>query len=120
MKLKVGHYFDKMWKCNFYFCLGWPEKAFVSWMEKTFKHTPENIEGASGKCYSCKKRGGQIIVLWTRRRAGVKFYATLAHESVHAANFCLYERGVEVHYDNDEPLAYLVDTIFSEALDTLP
>ena len=42
------------------------------------------------------------------------YHGTIAHEASHLAHFILQERGVKEDFENDEPVAYLVEWITDE------
>jgi hypothetical protein len=64
--------------------------------------------------YTCsvelKKDGKLGVLVWFPNRSSMSA-RYCAHEAVHAALEVCGDIGVEVHFDNQEPLAYLVDYV---------
>lgn len=115
--LKARHYFDEMWRHNFLFCLGWKPEQYIEFCKDKFDYTP-SIENCDGEHVLIESRGiGFQHVIWTRRKAGPKFYPTLAHECLHAAIKTLEYNGVKLDPNNDEPLAYLLSNLMRKALE---
>lgn len=114
--MKPVHYYDECWLQNFWFFIGWKPELFESWIKKEWDYTPDLLDNVGKTLEATHFDGGSVIVIWTREKRGPKFYETLGHEAVHAAMFCLANKGVKVTPDNDEPLAYLVGVIMRKAM----
>lgn len=108
---KPKHWYCETWKMNFYFCIGWRPEEFQKYMKKSFDYEFES-RLKDGSTLLCNSDQGSIIIIWTRKRAD---HAVLTHESVHAANMTLSSRGWRPELENDEPQAYLVESIFRKA-----
>jgi hypothetical protein len=99
MKKKPHHFYCELYFENFYFCNGWKRSE----VEYYF-----GIE-IDAKARGLTALGPKGIMIWIESS---KFIGALAHESVHAAKFLFYQKGVTASNENDEPLAYLVQFIF--------
>jgi len=55
------------------------------------------------------KRDGYVIVLNFDNPSRPLYPGTIAHETVHIANMVAGSRGVIADFENDEPIAYLVE-----------
>lgn len=111
---KPAHYYNEMYKENFYFCIGWKPSDFEKYILKNYNY---EIDCAlcDGKTieWTSDKGSGQII--WVRYKAGIKYYSTLCHELIHASFHILDRRGVRLTADNHEPLNYLVELLMRKA-----
>ncbi len=106
--MKPTHYWCDLWKMNFYFYLGWKPEEFKKYT--TFDGV--SFEGVDGRMIWPKGPATQLIHIWIRKKTDM---VSLVHECVHAAILTLDVRGVKLDADNDEPLAYLIEMIFSKA-----
>lgn len=109
---RIGHYFCYTWRTNFYFCLGFSEKDMKAYMLDSFQHETE-FGSANGRCFECRNNDHSIYIIWTRKKTD---YGSLMHECIHAAGMALDQRGWKYDADNDEPLTYLAQTIFEQAV----
>lgn len=95
------------WEFNFFLDCEWQNfRKSVEYWEKTDMQEREPL----AFCFT--NWGNRRSYIWV---ADVKNSASLAHECIHAATRCLNQSGVEIHADNDEPLAYLVTWMMKEA-----
>lgn len=108
---KPGHFYDEVWRQNYYFHVGWSEEMFYSYW--SFQARPPLKDGY---CIELNQKNGNGIIIWIRKMPKKKMIGVLAHECVHAALWCLKARGFVLDYDNDEPLTYLVEAIMRKAL----
>lgn len=61
-----------------------------------------------------RKKG---IVIWMKNKdRSNENLTTLHHECIHAASYLLSSRGVKADFDNDEPLTYMSQFIFSKCV----
>ena len=111
--MKPTHYFDPLYRKNFYFCIGWRPADFDRYMVKEFNYKWAS-DGKDGCTNLVTFSNGSLgLVIWIKRK---KDYVALAHECVHAANFVLSRVGVKADFDNDEPQAYYIGLIMQKAL----
>lgn len=61
-----------------------------------------------------KNRDGFAMVLNFENKISKMTHGTIAHESVHIANFIADSRGLVSDFDNDEPITYLVQWIVDQ------
>ncbi len=109
--MKPRWYFCPTWRQNFYFFIGWKPEAFEKYVLKTYDHKFK-IGREDGKTLGIEHHDGSRFLIWSRKRDA----SVVAHESVHAVNWMLAERGYRFDPDNDEPQAYLVGALVREAL----
>lgn len=105
---RIKHHWCPTWRFNFYYCIGWSEKDFKAYVEDSFNHTP-NVKMANGTCLEVWNNDHHIFVIWVRKKSDLGSYL---HECVHAAGMALTQRGWKYNAENDEPFAYLVQSIF--------
>lgn len=105
-------FFCPTWKMNYYFCLGWKETDLIKYCKWRFDYTPEIGPAQTGKLFEFINGSEIIMLIWTRNK---KDLSSLVHECVHAANFTLEIKGWKPDFNNDEPLTYLVQSIFDSA-----
>ena len=110
---KPGFFFCQTWMMNYWYFRGWPSNKFIKYCEKEFKFTPEISEKTSGKMIEHTDNKGTRILIWTKEK---KDLPTLVHECIHAAHFTLAAKGFKPDFYNDEPVTYLVQSIFRYAL----
>ncbi len=112
---KPAFYFCDVWRMNYYFFLGWKWSDFTKYIEKNYDHKPTNTAIPTGQVLQINKDdGGCIMCIWVEKKND---YATLAHESLHAANWTLERAGWVPDLRNDEPQSYLMTNIFRKALE---
>lgn len=109
---KPRHYYNDLYRVNYYFCLGWKIKDLHQFLWKTFGFD-KDINHADGYTMMATGEDGCTIVIWTRRKIDMP---VLAHEATHAASFTLGRAGVKADFDNDEACAYLVGLLVEKAL----
>ena len=110
-KLNVISYYDKCWKYEFFFCLGWPIDVFEKYMLDKHNARAANGVGGLGMCFRFDER---YSIIWTRDKNNS---STLAHECIHAATHCLEMSGMPpTDSNNDEALAYVVTCAMREAM----
>jgi hypothetical protein len=105
------HWYCQTWKMNFYYFLGWPPSEFKRYMRKRHGYEYDDA-GKAASTLECVAGPHTVILIWVRDR---KDLPALAHEAVHAANWTLARRGWRADMENDEPQAYLVESIFRGA-----
>lgn len=118
--MKPRHYYNRTYRENFWFFLGWePEKAEKYLQEFTKDTSSLNLGAVAGKCLEWSgNKGGRFIAVWVRYTPRSRsFYPTLAHECIHAAGMCLSHRGIQPSFHNDEPVAYLAEDLMRFALE---
>jgi len=97
---------------NYWYCLGWKEKMIEGYIKDRFNYET-TVEKADGQLWDCFTEKTRVMVIWTREKNDMP---SLVHECVHAANFTLQSRGWKPDFENDEPLTYLVESIFRNAI----
>lgn len=105
-------YYCDVYRISYWFCIGWKPLEFDKFFKKKFGFDMDSA-GKGGFTAYCNDGKKEVIVIWVHPKE-LKSGA-LAHECVHAANMTLKERGVKPDFENDEPLAYLVGTLFEKA-----
>jgi hypothetical protein len=107
--MKAREWYCELYKFRFYFCIKWKPENFSKFMLKEFNHK-NDYSNLGGVCVELSEPG---IVIWTHPSDNHDCY--LMHESIHAANRVLNERGVAFEYLKDEAQAYLAELIFRKA-----
>ena len=102
------HFYCQTWKMNFYYFVGWSEKTYLNYVKKHWDYEM-NLQGVDGNCLEVSFDGSAGNSVWIRDR---KNYAVMAHECVHAAANTLRSRGWKPDFDNEEPLTFLVESIY--------
>ena len=117
-KKKVKESIKPMWnycelyKMNFYFHLEWKEDEMIKYTAEHYDHKTEF--NCAGKCmFIVKKSGVTGIVIWIKSKKDI---AALAHECVHAANWTLEDRGIDIRDSQAETIAFLVEYLMNVAL----
>lgn len=103
----IKKFFNDTYHQPYFLCLDMTEKDYEKSIQK---HEPEyriNLAGVHG--HTTRIDAG--IYIWLRTKKGL---GPLVHESLHAANFTLFDRGVRADIVNDEPIAYLQQWIFEK------
>lgn len=84
------------------------------WVEKEMPEFFTEFRPGCGKCFGYK---GGPYTIWVESGLKTKeLISTLAHECLHAASLILRDRGFSPDADHDEPLNYLFEYLFGEAL----
>jgi len=110
-KRKPVSYYDKCWKYEFFFFLGWPTRQFEEYMLKHFNARPQVPIDGRAMCFRFEDR---FSLIWTQKKNEP---SSLAHECIHAATHCLEISGMPpTDSSNDEALAYLVTCAMREAM----
>lgn len=107
----VFHY-DKLYKENYWFCLGWNVLAFQKYVEEEWDYVP--VCDGDGLTINIKDGARTVQIIWTRRKGD---YATLAHECTHAAKTLLTRRGIDIAEGDSEALCYYVEYLMNVALE---
>lgn len=108
------HYFNEVYAANYWFFIGWSQASFKAYVNKHFSAHLDEKESSKGECIEFNSDdGNNVVLIWVGDRKDVR---AIVHECVHAASFTIQRIGWRHDPDNDEPFAYLVDTIFSKAL----
>jgi len=111
--MSPGFFFCPTWMMNYWYFIGWPPNKFIKYCEKEFNHTPEIGESSGGKMIEISRGTKTRMVIWTRDKTDL---GSLVHECIHAAHFTLQIKGFKPDFLNDEPVTYLVQSIFNHAL----
>jgi hypothetical protein len=106
-------YYCSTWKENFWFFLGWSPFNVETNLKKTFDFDNLNLNGAGKTIEFQRDDGKRVIAIWVRNKSDIP---VLAHECVHAAYFCLAQKGVRTAANNHEPLTYLTEALMKAAL----
>lgn len=93
---------------NYYFYLGWKPKE----IKKYLKMQDSEFEGSRGKTIWWEGGNDYVFHIWTRQKTDL---GALVHECFHAAAMTLDRCNVKFDAENDEPYAYLVQSIFEKA-----
>ena len=118
MKLRRWHWPDPFYDVTVVLLKGRGEHA-LAWMNKQFGDvTPASVGTFTGaKTMWVERDKGCAIVLWVPDWFSLKdrdCLAVLAHESFHAAEFVLRERGMTLTDASDEAYAYYIAWMFRE------
>lgn len=114
--MKPLHIYDKTFKQNYYVYYGVKFKDFVESVKKmctSYEPDKEDLH-REGKCELLIIKDVKIVLLWTLR----KDIQVLAHEACHAAYFTLKHRGINITDDSEEIMAYLIERIVRETLNS--
>lgn len=103
--MKPKHFYCETYFQNYYFCPGWTAKQVKDYFNIDL------YENSHGSC----SHNSQGVVIWVKGN-GYEALENLCHESIHAANFTLDSKGVDVTTRNDEALAYLAQFVFRNCL----
>lgn len=98
---------------NYWFFLGWTRDEFKKYCQKNFDYLPDMPLELKGKLIESIDDRGTRMLIWTEKANDLP---SLVHECVHAAHFTLDRKGFKPDFCNDEPVAYLVQSIFTAAL----
>ena len=117
-RLRKWRWSDPLYDVTIVLLHGEPESA-LAWMNKTFGEvTAENVGNFTGaKTMWIERSKGIALVLWFPRWFHTKdgtYLSVLAHESFHAAEFLLRERGLTLTDSSDEAYAYYIAWMFRE------
>lgn len=105
--MKPYKFFEDVYHQNFYFFPGYTEEQYEAFIRKTSPRYSINLSGVHGNT----ARDDNGIYIWTRSNNDL---GVLVHECIHAANYCLSDRGIKSDAVNDEPTAYLAQWIFDK------
>ncbi len=97
--------------------------AALHWLTATFGSVTE-FDGSpdmAGQTAWVERDGKRWVVIWfpAFSAAKVEDLSMLAHESYHAADFVLSDRGLKPSDDSDEAYAYYLSWVFRECLKRL-
>ena len=106
--MKPRSYYCDTWAMQYYFLVGWNYKKIEKFLNNIYK-IKIDLSKDDGFCIEIN---GDIYI-WTRHKHN---YPVIAHECTHAATMTLNMRGWQMDYNNDEPLAYLIQTIMEKIL----
>lgn len=113
---KPHFYWCELYKANFYFCVGWPRDEVKKYVQDEFDYETD-FDFCEGKTIEAFRNNSQIILVWTSPADERKHKRTaLVHECVHAACFALGQRGVGIDWPVCEPLTFMVENLFRQAL----
>lgn len=107
-------FYCETWKMNYLFFIGVPAKKFTNYIKDNFNYDVD-VSDCVGNTSNIRdeKTGSDLQAIWIKSK---KHLPELAHESLHAAINTLALRDWKFDFDNDEPLAYLTESIFRQAL----
>jgi hypothetical protein len=111
-KRKPKHFYLELYRMNYYYCIGWTQKAVENYLRTTFNYDTD-LGHADGYTIRISDNRGCTILIWTKDKNDL---GVLAHEATHAASFTLGRAGVKADFDNDEACAYLVGLLVDKAL----
>lgn len=106
-------YICDIYKAHYYFCVNWPRSDFKAYIKNVLSHE-KDLDGISGCCLSIESPYGYVI--WTDTTDKRYKNKALMHECIHAACFTLDRRGVNHDWPVCEPLTYLAENLFFQAL----
>lgn len=109
---KPSHFWCKVYKVNYFFCIGWSGVDLSEYMLKKWDHR-YNPSGKDGACFHCEDDHGDSIIIWTRKKTD---YPCMAHECCHAVNMVFDKKGLKFGLDNDECQTYMVECLMREAI----
>lgn len=110
-------WYCKVYKIYYYFFLNWSRQDFYLYYSKKLsggKHSREDFNSFSGLCVEFSNPNG--VAIWTDPEDKKHHNRALMHECIHAACFSLDLRGVGIDWPTCEPITYLAEAIFYEAL----
>lgn len=108
---KPGWFYCSTWMMNYWYFLGWSEKSFIKYCKEKFNYEPGDLKSGKLIFLTCDK--GTRILIWTKVKSDLPSFV---HECVHAATFTLEAKGWRPDFSNDEPLTYLVQSIFANGV----
>lgn len=112
--MKPNFYFDELFMQNFWFFHAWEPAKVNRYMKKRFKEDFDTEFLGDGKTILYRpEKLSPLIMIWIKKKND---FPVIAHEAVHAANFCLDLAGVSPDFRNDETQAYLVGLICKKLL----
>lgn len=115
-KLRRWAWPDPLYDTSVFLLRGEGADALV-WMAKTFDATPSVGTFTGAKTIWVEHEQGCALVLWFPpwfHTNDGKYLSVLAHESFHAAEFVLRERGMTLTDSSDEAYAYYIAWMFRE------
>jgi hypothetical protein len=104
MKKKPKWFYCDTYRENFYFVPEWKDS-------EVNEYFGVSMGIASGKTLLTNSG----VVIWVEK-FNLKELDILHHECIHAANFVLSKKGVEIDSENDEALAYLSQFVFRQCM----
>lgn len=117
--MKPHRYFNEMWKVNFWFFVGWDSYQTAKVLNKHWAEVSAKLHVVAGMTMDFRHEADQrqaIAVYVSKKVSKSARSPVLAHECVHAAHMALEMRGVHPSFENDEVVAYLVETLMREGL----
>ena len=109
----VGHFFEPTWRMNYYYFIEWPYEEVIKFIKGIFDielNMPEIYIG--GRTTEIIQGEEIVICIYLRDK---KEIGLLVHECVHAANLTFGRKGYRPEMYNDEPQAYLIQSIFDNS-----
>lgn len=115
---KIKDYFSVMlYKCSVAVVANCSEDEAYSWFEKTMRVEKAARSTAQYDAVTSYASNGAILIYFKQWERSTLRYSQLAHESLHAANRILTHVGTDpLGFNNDEPVAYLVQFIMEQSL----
>lgn len=110
---KPKHYYNRTYKSDYMFFIGWPEKQFQKYCLEVFKVRAKTAQNGGLVFEVFDSFGNPYIIMWIRDKKDVSY---ISHECNHAAAITLNRVGVKASFDNDEAFCYLSQDIMEFAL----
>ncbi len=122
MSLRHWRWSDPLYGSGFVLLCG-PGVEALAWLARTFGPVTE-FDGAAdmaGQTAWIERKGKRYAAIWFPEFSADKIedVAMLAHESFHATDFVLSDRGFKLSDDSDEAYAYYLSWVFRECLKRL-
>ena len=114
-RLRVHRWTDHLYDVTVFLLKG-DSSAAQAWLKKTFDEDYSG-EWMGAKTAFISHKRGCALMLWFPSWFSLKnptHLSVLAHESFHAAEFCLRERGMTLTDASDEAYAYYIAWTFRE------
>lgn len=108
---KPNYYFCEYSRVSFYFMIGWKREDAKKFMLKNYNYNPDL--NCTGCCISNYVDGNFINFIWTLRKTDIP---VIAHECFHAMMNTQEHIGAVMDYDNQEPPAYMIESLVRKAL----
>lgn len=115
---KIKDYFSvKLYRCSIAVVANVSEDEAYSYFEKTMRVQKAARSTAQYDAVTSYANNGTILIYFKEWDRSVVKYSQLAHESLHATNRILTHVGVDpLGFNNDEPIAYLLQYIMEQSL----
>ena len=111
-KFSCIHIYNELFQINFYVFYGVKEESFKKDIKRIFDSSKLEKELRDGYTVVWKKKGNDIVVVWTR----IKKVSVLAHELIHAISYVLITRGINLNEQTEEVYAYFMQELMRRIL----